>query len=199
MYQKLRVDNRSEAKLNRASFAHAFQLIFDSIPLLGTISIPKEITSGQDLPCVFHLTYPWMLGFHASHHFYVAGGCIFCTLCGFVATGRKQSGLEQPCRKSIPIGSKGRVRALLRGSCKGCGWKAWPNGLPGSTLIPPKRLKKPQKDPTGGKPADLITFFGPTCSFAGSSSSASLTQSAAVSQQLDCEDAGLDLRPFFWL
>ncbi len=125
---------------------------------------------------------------------------MFCGMCGLVATGRRKSDLELPCRKSIPIGSKGRVRSLLRGSCKGCGWKVWPNGLPASTLIPPKRLKKPLKGPVEGSP-DLSTFFGPcSSSSACSSSRASLPQSAAETggQQL-VEDASVVRRPFFWL
>lgn len=100
---------------------------------------------------------PWMLHIDKSHCIYIAGGLVFCDRCCSILSQPRKSRLHEPC---VPLsmfsesnpkqlhGSRGRIASLKAGSLAGTHLQRWPNGLPKSTKVYPKRIWFVPKEPT---------------------------------------------------
>jgi hypothetical protein len=96
---------------------------------------------GHDAPAGSCTIPAWARAMHASHELCIAGGAIFCTACGHMATTSRKGALLGVCAKPAQAASSSRLKSLRLGSASGVSeWSRWPDGICKKATRPVFRL-----------------------------------------------------------
>ena len=168
--------SKASAKFEAASKSQARTLVENAVR--KSLSGPDDIESAAqlvpDAPAGSFIIPAWCRTIHPSHiEIKTAGGAVFCTPCGALATTSRRGRLQEMCDAACK--SPDRLKYLLQGrACGVAEWDCWPNGAAKKltllvyrisrdviSQIPPDGLSHPTDD-RKAKSSQTITASAPS-------------------------------------
>jgi hypothetical protein len=149
--RKIQAQNKASLSNNRSNLKKARNDLFlkTAWQFAGSVAKVEPAPSLGLKEDIYTHTSPWMLAVDSSHTLYVAGGLLFCSKCGTIASMPRKSRLHEIC---IPLpeyspqnpsqkhGSLSRIAGLLGGSITSTHLSRWPNGADKRIRIKPLRF-----------------------------------------------------------